>query len=234
LSLADLRAAIADSWEHYGQDEHDVLAGLQPWEREHYARFLRPRDRIFLIGCGTGRDLIALLGEGYRVEGLDPAPRAIASARRTLDRLGLTAPLHTAAIEDFTPPGRFDVFAFSAFAYSYVPQSRRRVETLARLARHLEPDGRILVTYVPAAARRRLPFLLTRAGSWLTGSDWRPEPGDAVAASAPRRRTVHYQHDFAEGEIEGEVEAAGLRVIFHRRASEGVLVLTAPPSGNGA
>ena len=225
LSDADLRRAIADSWNHYGRDEPGILGGLVPWERAYYARTLRPDDRILLIGCGTGRDLIALLREGYRVEGLDPAPEAIALARGMLDRLGLAAPLHTAAIEDFVPPARFDVLAFSPFAYSYIPQSRRRRALLARLAPYLEPGGRMIVTYVPAPRARRLPLLLTRAGGWLTRSDWRAEPGDRVFGSAPRRHTVHYEHGFVEGEIEAEAVASGLRIFHHTRGAEGVLVL---------
>jgi hypothetical protein len=37
---------------------------------------------------------------------------------------------------------------------------------------------------------------------------------------------VHYQHEFVPGAIEAEAEAAGLRVVSHTRAGEGVLVLT--------
>lgn len=227
LSLADLRAALADGWNQYGRDEHHVLSGLMPWEHEHYTRLLRREDRILLIGCGTGRDLIALRQDGYHVEGVDAAAEAITTARSMLDRLGLSTPLHTADIEAFVPPGRFDVFAFSWFCYSCIPQARSRVAILARLATHLEPGGRIVVSYLPAARHRRLPLLLIGLTSRVTRSDWRPEPGDRVWASAPRRRTVHYQHEFTEGEIEAEAMAAGLRVRFHRHAPEGVLVLTA-------
>src|SRR5688572_24440430 len=101
LSLAALRTTIADGWDHFGRREDDILAGLMPWEEECYARFLRPEDRILLVGCGTGRDLIALLRQGRRVEGLDPAPGAIAVAREMLDRLGLTTELYTGSIEAF-------------------------------------------------------------------------------------------------------------------------------------
>lgn len=67
---------------------------------------------------------------------------------------------------------------------------------------------------------------LAQLASRLSGSDWRPEYGDVVAArlDAP---VVHYQHRFADDEIEAEAEAAGLSVKFHERAGDVSLVLTA-------
>ena len=226
LSLADLRATITEAWEQFGRREEDILSGLMPWEHECYARFLRPQDRILLIGCGTGRDLIALLRQGHRVEGVDPAVRAVTIARQMLDRLGLSTELYTGSIETFPLPGKFDVFAFSWFCYSYIPQSRTRCDVLRRLAAHLQPRGRIIVSYFPTPSHSRLPIVLTQLGGWMTRSDWRAEPGDRIWISAPRRRTLHYQHEFRDGEFEAEADAAGLRVAFHARKAEGIAVLT--------
>lgn len=228
MSLADLRATIADGWEQYGRREDEILSGLLPWEKEIYERFVRPGDEILLIGCGTGRDLIALLRAGHRrVEGLDPAARAVAIARRMLDRLDLAAELHTGAIEAWEPPRPFDVFLFSWFCYGYIPQSRSRRDVLGRLGTRLRPGGRIILSYLPTDAHGRLPIALTELASWATRSDWRAERGDRIWVSAPRRQTVHYQHEFVEGEIEAEAHAAGLRVVFHRRGAEGIAVLQA-------
>ena len=225
LSLRDFRATLVESWEQYGRRDDDILSGLMPWEQDCYTRCLRPGDRILLVGCGTGRDLIALLRAGYRVEGLDPAAGAIAVARRMLDRLELSAPLHTGAVESFAIPGTFDVIVFSWFSYGYIPQSRTRVEVLRRLGRALPPGGRIIVSYVRTAAHAELPARITRLGGWLTRADWRAEPGDRVWVSAPRRRTLHYQHEFVDGEFEDEAAAAGLRIVSGTRGAEGVAVL---------
>src|SRR5881409_3411369 len=42
---------------------------------------IRPGMRIFDAGCGSGRNLIYLLREGYGVFGVDIDPRAIAAVR---------------------------------------------------------------------------------------------------------------------------------------------------------
>src|SRR5437879_6256755 len=119
LRLRDLRRAITDAWEEFGRSEDAILGGLMPWESALYDRFLSPADRILVVGCGTGRDVIALLKRGHRVEGLDHGARAIALARRMLEREGLSAELYTGPIETVALPGSFDAFIFSWFCYGY-------------------------------------------------------------------------------------------------------------------
>jgi SAM-dependent methyltransferase len=85
--------AIAQAWEDFGQTESHVLSGLMPWEHEFYSRFLKPQDDILIVGCGSGRDLIALRRAGHRVVGLEVAPRAAAVARAMLKKHGLVAPV---------------------------------------------------------------------------------------------------------------------------------------------
>jgi len=42
---------------------------------------IAPGMRIFDVGCGSGRNLVYLLREGYEVFGVDPDPQAIAATR---------------------------------------------------------------------------------------------------------------------------------------------------------
>src|SRR5438874_8622456 len=186
-----------------------------PWEQALYDRFLKPDDRILVVGCGTGRDLIALLKRGHRVEGLDAALRAVALARRMLEQEGLHAELHTGAIEAVALPGSFDVFTFSWFCYSYIPQAATRIGVLRKVKAHLNPGGRILISYIPAEQPRSLPITLTRFMIRLTRSDWHPEPGDVIGPATTNRNVLHYEHQFSEGELETEARAAGLAVVFH-------------------
>ena len=226
LRLQDLRGAIVNAWEEFGRSEELIRSGLMPWERALYDRFLKVEDRILVVGCGTGRDLIALLKLGYRVEGLDVGPRAIALARRILEKEGLSAELHTGPIEAVALPRSFDVFTFSWFCYGYIPQADTRIGVLRKVKAHLNPGGRVLISYVPAERlSRSLAIGLTRFAARLTRSDWRPELGDVIGRAAGDQHAIHYEHQFLEGELENEASAAGLTVVFHERRDVGTAVL---------
>jgi SAM-dependent methyltransferase len=226
LRLHDLRAAIGEAWANFGRTENAIRSGFMPWEEALYGRFLKPDDRIFLIGCGTGRDLIALLKRGYLVGGLDPAPGAVALAREMLAKEGLSAELQVGPIEAAALPGSFDAFIFSWYTYGYIPQADHRVGVLRKLRAHLNPGGRILLSYLPAEAPvRTLPIRLTQLVAALTRSDWRPEPGDVLGTAAREPGAIHYEHQFTRGEIEGEARAAGLSVVFHECQDDGTAVL---------
>lgn len=226
--LADLRAAIQREWDYQAADSDSYIAsGLMPWEREFYLGFLKPDDRILLIGCGTGRDLLALRELGYRAEGLDVGPWCTARARGVLQARHLDTPIYTGAIETTDVPGTFDAFIFSWFSYSYIPQSATRIDVLRKLRNHLTAGGRILVTYEPVRTTpRRLPIRLAQLVGRLSRSDWRPEYGDVVRLGDPSRYFEHYEHRFTPDELEEEARAAGLTVAFHQDGEMGQLVLT--------
>lgn len=229
LPLDDLRRAIARSWEQLGPGDDD-LSGLMPWEQTLYERFLKREDRILLVGSGPGRDLVGLLKLGYRVEGLDVAARAVAHSRRMLEREGLTTDLYTGPIEAVELPGSFDAFIFSWCCYAYIPQFEARVAVLRKVKARLNPNGRILISYIAAGRpSRALPIRLTRFASWISRSDWSPELGDVVQSSGDWH-VIHYEHQFREGEFENEARAAGLTLVFHELYDSltGTAVLMAP------
>jgi SAM-dependent methyltransferase len=226
LTLAELHAGIRRQWERDSacETERQLTSGLLVWERELYLRFLEPGARVFLVGCGNGRDLLALLQHGFRVAGLDLAPGAIATARRLLERHGLTADLAVGSIETAPLPDRCGAIVFAWGCYGYVPQSDRRVAMLRRASGHLAPGGRILLSYYAwQRPPRRLPIGLTRLVARVSGSDWTPEYGDHLSTDDPDG-LLYFEHRFLPGEIERETRAAGLALHYHDPA-DGLAVL---------
>ena len=123
------------TWDEFSRTGATILSGLMPWEKVWYERVLKA-DHILLVGCGTGRDLIALLELGYRVDGLDVSARAIALARRVLKRQRLSAELYTGRIEALVPPATFDAVIFSWFCYGNIPEAAARTEALSNNRKH--------------------------------------------------------------------------------------------------
>jgi len=227
LTLEGLCRDARRDWRDFGvgQTELDIASGLFAWEEEFCLPFLKPADRILVVGCGSGRDLLALLNLGYHVTGLEPVPECVVLAERRLAERGLRAAVIGGDIETAPLEPRYDVFLFSWFCFSYIPLRARRVAALARLRRLLPPDGRVLISYIGARPTpRRSLWQLARATAWLTRSDWRPEYGDVFAARHGTR-CIHYEHRFTAAEIEAEAADAGLTVAFHDDASDGNLVL---------
>lgn len=211
LTISQLRVGIERTWEEFSARDADIAAGLTRWEAQMIARFVTRDDDVLLVGSGPGRDLVALTGLGYRVTAVEPARRAIATCRRQLEMRNLSADIIEGFFEDVALPRRFDVIIFSGCCYNFIPQSARRIAALRKAGEHLTAPGRILVNYM--TERSGHPMLIRLAGlaAAVTGSDWRPEPGDIVLPVDPARPLFHYEHPFKPGEIEAEAAAAGLR-----------------------
>ena len=230
LRLDTLGDHAAENWRHFGlgQTEADIAAGLFEWETTFYGRFLRPGDRVLLVGCGSGRDLVALLAHGHRVEGLEPVAACAALARARVARQGLTTEIHVADITTTPPPGIFDVVIFSWFCYGYIPLRDRRIAVLGAVREHLAPGGRVLISYaLGAPPPRRLPWRLARLAAQVSRTDWRPEYGDVFLSRHDTGR-IHFEHRFQPDEIEHEARTAGLAVAFHEHPSDGNLALVVP------
>jgi SAM-dependent methyltransferase len=213
LRIDDLRAGITHSGERDEARDEAIAAGLMNWEEDLVTRFVNPGELVLLVGSGAGRDLIALIGKGYRVTGVEPARRAIATARRHLERRGLSADIIEGFFEDVeVRPKRFDVIIFSYCCYSFIPESGRRIGVLRKAAAHLGNRGRIILSYMVHYPGHPVWVQLARTSATISGSGWRPERGDVLHPLDAARPLFHYEHSFRPGEIDDEVAAAGLRV----------------------
>jgi SAM-dependent methyltransferase len=192
-------------------------AGLDPLEQAVISRYLKPRARLLDVGCGAGREAIALARAGHRIVAIDIAPRMIAAAQQVADREGLTVGWRVQSVTDVDdPPGSFDA-VYLAGAYHHIPGRALRIETLRRLGRTLTADG-VLILMVHYRARR----IISRSAlvDWLrrvgrgAGVARLSEPGDrqirAVSAVSDPGVACFF-HDFSgPDDVKAEIVAAGL------------------------
>lgn len=117
----------------------------------YFSQAFAPGDRILDVGCGTGRDLAALVSEGFTAYGVEPVPEMRAEALRAhphLEGLVLAGALPDglAAVE-----GRLERLGgpFDGIVCSAVLQHLPRAElfdAVFSLRRLLRPGGRLLVS----------------------------------------------------------------------------------------
>ena len=213
LRQSDMFRARTIQWNAFGAAVDDAASGLEEWEQRIYGDVVRPSSSVLLVGCGTGRDLAPLVSWGARVTGLDQSAELVECARQNLASRGQTARLLAAPIETADLEGPYDVIIFSGGCYSAIIGSAARVSMLSRLGRHLVAEGRLVITFTARAQASPWPARLARLASWLSRTDWRPEPGDRFTRDTLVPRLVRSLHPCDSAEVGRECAKSGLRII---------------------
>lgn len=229
LRRNELQAASVEQYRVFNLSDVEVDGGLTSSERNFYPRFIEPGCRVLLIGCGTGRDLIALQELGYDVVGLEPMIELVEIARQHLSRRHSAASVREGLVQTAELGGPYDAAIFSNGCYSLMPGAAERVATLRRVAEHLSRRGRIIATYYPypPVPQSAAGQWLTRAAARLSGADWIPERGDTFSRDSALRDIVRYHHAFVPAEFAAECEQAGLQVIAHETSADGQMFAAA-------
>jgi SAM-dependent methyltransferase len=174
-----------------------------------------PRGTVCVPGCGTGHDVLAWEGAGFRAFGFDIAPSAIRLSSDRSRKAGLAAQFRRADFLHDEPPFCFDwVFEHTLFC---AIQPHERDQYVRALLRWLKPDGQFLAVNYLIPDRDGPPFGTTREELWRrfsphftlhqewvprsypnrTGLElmlwWKRQPvrSGASVLSAPRGRTWH-------------------------------------------
>ena len=121
---------------------------------------VRQSHRVLDIGCGTG-SLVAVLKRLYpdaEVVGLDPDPKALARARRKVERAELPAQFDQGFSDELPYPDASFDRVFSSFMLHHLKQDEK-TKTLKEARRVLKPGGSLHLVDVGGAGPRRVGFL---------------------------------------------------------------------------
>ena len=119
-----------------------------------------PSHQVLDIGCGTG-SLVVLIKRLYPdagVVGLDPDPKALARARRKVERAGLSAQLDQGFSDELRYPDACFDRVFSSFMLHHLERDEK-AKTLNEARRVLKTGGSLHVLDFGGVAARRESFL---------------------------------------------------------------------------
>ncbi len=151
-----------------GLDEN-VDAGLTLIEEVLLQRHPIPPCRCLVLGCGPGRESLAMLKRGFDVTGIDREGAMLDRARAIVAREGLSGRFLLGEAEDFEVPGEtFGLVVVFSGLYNMLLPRRRRVSMLESAFRHLDPGGRCLVTFLSDYCKQGAPAPPTARGFWST------------------------------------------------------------------
>jgi SAM-dependent methyltransferase len=122
-----------------------------PKEHAFYRDLLKKSKGPFLEAMsGSGRVLIPLLREGFKIDGMDNSAFMLESCRQRCQKLGLSTQLYNQSIQELSLPAKYNLIFITFGSFQLVHDRAEALATLKLLHRHLLPGGKlVLENFVP-------------------------------------------------------------------------------------
>ena len=159
-SPVDYTGLAATAWELFSSEE----VGLD--DRFFRAIVEQYGEPTLDIGCGSGRLLLPLLGEGRDIEGVEPSADMLAICRERAAARGLQPVLHQQMLQTLDLPRHYRTILVSCGTLHLVVDRAEVLDSLRRLHDHLLPGGAVVLTAFA-------PWVYIRAEGPF-GKDWHP------------------------------------------------------------
>jgi len=120
---------------------------------------IAPGMQIFDAGCGSGRNLVYLLREGYQVFGVDSDPQAVDTVRRLAASLAPTLPpgnFRVEAIEEMSFPSAFADVVIASAVFHFARDDERFGAMVRGAWRVLKPGGLFVCRLASSIGMERL------------------------------------------------------------------------------
>lgn len=216
-----LLKGVIEKYSYPDEVRHRVkrsIEGLEDWEEKLFARVWPRPSRLLVVGCGAGREAIALARRGFSIVGIDFVPGLIEAARRRAEAWGVQVSFEVKAAHELAYPAEsFDAVLCLPGVYEQTPTRCRRIELLRAFGHLMKPEGCLLLCagWYPVRGPR---LALVDGLRWLLrqvlGERFSTEPGDRLTrhlSLASDARVQCFYHVFRDPkEIYWKIVAAGL------------------------
>jgi hypothetical protein len=143
------------------------LKGLFDWEQKCIETFFSDCSSILLGGAGGGRELVALIRQGFRVDGFDCAPQFVSHGQALLESLAQEKSQSEGqvyqgrlfdALPDTVPDslGHYDGCILGWAAYSHVQGRENRINLLKQFRSHMDKGAPLLISFKTRSDSRQL------------------------------------------------------------------------------
>ncbi len=195
-----------------------VESGLLAWEERISELFLSKPGKLLDIGCGGGREAIALSTRGHEIIGIDISEAQVQSARITARKLGkrIEFQLCNGVDLDFEHD-YFDYVIMWGQAFGNVPTQKNRLHLLKEYFRVLKHLGRLIIS---VHNRDVCEATIKNSNTMRTLPSPELEPGDFILKGDSESDTECYWHYFTEKELIGLSNQAGFKTVECKPASE--------------
>ncbi len=217
----DLLKLVRDRFSSFSEIEKHrkrVGSGLLPWEERISELFLSIPGRLLDIGCGGGREAIALSALGHRIIGIDISKAQVESARVATMKLTnkIEFRLCNGVDLDFES-GYFNYIVMWGQAFGNVPKQENRLRLLQECFRVLKHSGRLIIS---VHNRDVCEPIVKRSNTIKTLPSPELEPGDFILQGDSESNTECYWHYFTKEELIDLSNQAGFRTVECKLASE--------------
>lgn len=136
---------------------------LSPFENEILDRFTSRPGMALILGCGEGREAIALAKRGWQVTAVDISLSGVGTAEKIADPQWKIDWRYQDITQPFSLECSFDLILLWGIVYHYIPTSQLRIQLLQNCRKHLKVEGLLMFNFniVPAS-----PSSLRRAAHW--------------------------------------------------------------------
>jgi len=168
-------------------------------EVARYAQQL-PKDAgpLLELMCGSGRLLVPLAADGFKLHGVDLSAAMLASCEARLNSRGITAPLFRQDLTLLNLPFRYSAAFVAAGSFQLLTEPGAALLALQRIHAHLVDPGLLLFDmFVPAESAQRLgaPLVEVRTVKLADGTQIALRSESTVWADTRMSRTEYrYAH----------------------------------------